>query len=232
MTRRALILSLVGVVLAAAGLGAAGEGKWVSMFNGKDLAGWEGEPGWWSVQNGLLTGQTTADKPLKYPTYLFWRGGQPGDFEMRALYRLEGKGANSGINFRSKELPKWDVQGYQADLEAGSGGISGILYECNGRAIMTAQGQKVVIDEDGTRHVSPLADAAAVRKAIKADDWNEYVITAKGPEIVLKINGQVTSHVIDREKGKAAARGLITLQLHPGAPMKVQFKDLKVRELK
>lgn len=225
------LAAVLTAAVVAGSLGAADDKRWVSLFNGKDLSGWEGEPGWWSVQDGAITGQTTADKSLKYPTYLFWRGGQPGDFELRAKYRLEGKDANSGINFRSKELPKGDVQGYQADLQRASP-ISGILYECNGRAIMTAQGQKVVIDEDGTRHVSPIADAAAVRKAIKDDDWNEYVITAKGPQIVLTINGQVTSHVIDREKGKAAAKGLITLQLHPGAPMKVQFKDLKVRDLK
>ena len=57
------------------------------------------------------------------------------------------------------------------------------------------------------------------------------MIIARGPEIILKINGVVMSHVIDREKGKAAAEGLITLQLHPGTPMKVQFKDIRIKYL-
>ena len=103
------------------------------IFNGKDLTGWEGEPGYWSVQDGAITGETTAQKPLDHPTYLFWRGGKPADFELRATYRLSGQDGNSGINFRSQELPNWDVKGYQADMETGPS-YSGILYECNQRA--------------------------------------------------------------------------------------------------
>jgi hypothetical protein len=200
------------------------------IFNGKDLTGWEGEPGYWSVEDGAITGKTTAQKPLDHATYLFWRGGKPADFELRASYRFVSAEGNSGINFRSQELPKWDVKGYQADMETGPN-YSGILYECNGRAIMTQRGQKVVIAEDGRRQVAPLVPAVDWSKVIKPHDWNEYAIIAKGPEVILKINDAVTSHVIDRERGKAAAEGLITLQLHPGPPMKVQFKNIRIKTL-
>ena len=74
-----------------------------------------------------------------------------------------------------------------------------------------------------------MAPAAELQKLIKSNDWNEYVIIARGPEIILKVNGAVTAHVIDREKGKAAASGVITLQLHPGHPMKVQFKNIRIK---
>ena len=84
---------------------------------------------------------------------------------------------------------------------------SGTLYECNQRAVMTKRGQKVVIDENGKREVTTLADSAELQKLIKPNDWNEYVVIARGPEIILKINGVVMTHMIDREKGKAAGRG-------------------------
>ncbi len=201
------------------------------MFNGKDLTGWEGEPGYWSIEDGAITGKTSSAKRLDHPTYLFWRGGKPADFELRATYRFEGTFGNSGINFRSQELPRWDVKGYQADMEVGEN-YSGILYECNGREIMSRRGQKVVIEKDGKRQVATFADAAELQKHIKPNDWNDYVIIARGPDIMLTINGHLTTHVVDGEKGKAAGAGLITLQLHPGPAMKVQFKDLRIKELK
>jgi hypothetical protein len=230
MMRKCLVLTMLAVsFLFAATVRGEDEKGFVPIFNGKDLTGWEGESEYWSVEEGLLTGKTTSQKPLKQANYLFWRGGKPADFELHAAYRFQSDSGNSGINFRSRELPKGDVKGYQADMETGPN-YTGILYECNQREIMTERGQKVVIDEDGKRHIDKFADSAELQKHIKKNDWNEYVIIARGPEIILKINGVVMSHVIDREKGKAAAAGLITLQVHPGPPMKVQFKDLRIKD--
>jgi len=206
------------------------EDGFTPLFNGKDLTGWEGEPGYWSVEDGAITGKTTAEKPLDHATYLFWRGGKPADFELRATYRLEGAEGNSGINFRSQELPNWDVKGYQADMETGPT-YTGMLYDCNQRGIIMERGQKLVIAEDGKREVTTLAPAAELQKLIKPNDWNEYAILARGSEIILKINGTATAHVIDREKGKSAADGVITLQLHPGPPMKAQFKNIRIKTL-
>ncbi len=198
------------------------------IFNGKDLTNWEGEPGWWSVEDGAITGTTTAAKPLDHATYIFWRGGKPADFELHATYRFTTPGGNSGINFRSRELPKWDIQGYQADMETGPN-YTGILYECNQRGIITQRGQRLAIAPDGQREVSALQPAADWTKIIKQNDWNDYVVIARGPEIVLKINGVVTSHVIDHQQGKSAVEGIISLQAHPGPPMKVQFKNIRIR---
>jgi hypothetical protein len=232
LSRVILLLGILGFSLAWALPSSADEVKdgFTPIFNGKDLSGWEGEAGWWSVEDGALTGKTTSEKPLDHPTYLFWRGGKPADFELHAMFRFQSPDGNSGINIRSTELPKFDIRGYQADMETGPT-YTGIIYECNQREIMTQRGQKVVIAEDGQREVTTFTDAAEFQKTIKPNDWNEYGIVAKGPEIILKINGVVTSHLIDREKGKAAAAGLISLQLHPGPPMKVQFKDICIKTL-
>jgi alpha-galactosidase len=227
-------VALLRVVRAAAASGqlpaAADKDGFTPMFNGRDLTGWEGEPGHWSVEDGAITGTTTAEKPLRQPTYLFWQGGKPADFELHADFRFVSADGNSGINFRSQQLPNWDVKGYQADMETGPN-YTGILYECNQRGIMTSRGQKVVIEQDGHRDVETFATAAELQKQIKPNDWNEYVVIARGPEIILKINGVVMSHVIDRQQGKAAADGLVTLQVHPGPPMKVQFKNIKIKNL-
>jgi alpha-galactosidase len=207
----------------------ATEEGFTPMFNGKDMTGWDGERCWF-VEDGAITGQTTAEKPLNRQSYLFWKGGEPADFELRASFRFTGSWGNSGINFRSTRLPNWDVKGYQADMETGPS-YTGILYECNQREIMAQRGQKVVIDEDGHRDVTQFADAAELQKHIKANDWNEYTIVARGPEMVFKINGVEMCHVIDRQKGKSAAKGVITLQIHPGPPMKVQYKNIRIKNL-
>jgi alpha-galactosidase len=223
-------IDMPGVVVLRSPGQAKDKDGFAPMFNGKDLSGWDGEREYWSVEDGAITGKTTAEKPLNRQSYLFWQGGKPADFELRAEFRFVGSEGNSGINFRSKRLPNWDVKGYQADMETGPS-YTGILYECNQREIMCLRGQKVVIDKDGRREATTVADSAELQKRIKPDEWNQYAIIARGPEIILKINGAVMSHVIDRQEGKAAAKGCITLQIHPGPPMKVQFKNIRIKKM-
>ena len=122
------------------------------------------------------------------------------------------------------------MQGYQADMETGPN-YTGILYECNQRGIMAIRGQKVTIDENGRRAVATFADAAELQKRIKPNEWNQYKIVVRGPEMVFTINGVEMCHVIDKQEGKAAAKGCITLQIHPGPPMKVQFKNIRIKQL-
>ncbi|MBN1395767.1 MAG: DUF1080 domain-containing protein [Pirellulales bacterium] len=200
------------------------------IFNGKDLTGWEDKEGLWSVEDGAVTGETSAEKPLGYPLYIYYRGGRPDDFILRLSYRFLSPTGNSGINFRSAEQPGKDILGYQADMETGPN-YTGIFYECSGRGIMALRGQKLEIDENGRRIVAKFADPAEMQKHIKAGDWNDYEVIARGPEMIFKINGVKTVHVIDRERGKSASKGLIALQLHPGPPMKVQFKNIRVKSI-
>ena len=204
---------------------AADEAGFVSIFNGKDLTGWDGKPSWWEVEDGALTAQSTPEKPCPKPHYLIWRGGQPADFELRLRFRLVG--GNSGIQIRSREVPDWDTSGYQADMDA-EDQYTGGVYE-HTRGVIAPRGQKVVIAPDGTRQVTALGDAAELRKKWKLEEWNDYRIVARGSEITLWINGVMTAQANDRQTNVAARKGIIALQMHPGPPMKVQFKDIRLK---
>lgn len=229
MHRSAIQLAALACCLFLSSYAAADDG-FQPIFNGKDLADWEGEAGWWSVEDGAITGTTTEEKKLKKATYLFWRGGKPADFELCCQFRFVSKGGNSGINIRSSELPNWDVKGYQVDMETGPNHTGG-LYEVHQRGIMVKRGESVTFAEDGTKEVTSIGDRAELQKHVKAGDWNQCRIVAKGPEVSAYINGVLMSRVVDRDKVKSAAEGLITIQLHPGPPMKVQFKDLQLKSL-
>jgi hypothetical protein len=215
----------LGLTLAARAAGA--EEGFVSMFNGKDLTGWEGKPGWWFVQEGTLTCESTQEKPCDKCNYLMWRGGKPGDFELRAEYRFAGASANSGIQFRSRELPDWDTSGYQADMEAGAQ-WSGCLFE-HTRGGVAMRGQKVVIDKDGKKQITAIGDPNELAKHIKRFDWNSYRVIARGSDITLEINGVVMCQATDNQAGLAARDGVIALQMHPGPPMKVQFRNMWIK---
>ncbi len=221
---------LAGLLLAPAAAAAAAvavdaEG-FVPLFNGRDLSGWSGKPGWWRMEDGVVVAESTAEKPCTKHNYLIWHGGQPADFELRFEYRLQG--GNSGVQIRSREIEDWDMRGYQADMEAGSQ-WTGALFE-HERGGMAMRGEKVVIAPDGSRQVTHFADAAALQKVIRTNDWNDYRVVARGPEIQLFINGRKTAHLVDRQAGRAAARGRIGLQMHPGPPMKVEFRRMRLKE--
>src|SRR5437868_4621608 len=154
MTRQLAAVSS-GFLLAVAAAAAGADDGFVSLFNGKDLAGWKGNSDYWSVEDGAITGTTTADKPLKYNTFLIWEGGQPADFELRAKFKISG--GNSGIQYRSKVLDenKFVVGGYQADIDAGNK-FTGINYEEKMRGILVQRGERATIGEDGKKMTEKL----------------------------------------------------------------------------
>ena len=218
--------------------------KGETLFNGKDLTGWEGNRELWSVKDGAITGKTTAEKPLKHNTFLVWTGGAVRDFDLTFKYRIE-KG-NSGVQYRSKVLPPGEqgpiVAGYQADFEAGKT-YSGILYEERLRGILAKRGEKTVIKPQTKDAADPkaqdfkvevvgsLGDSNEIQSAIKDEDWNEYRIVAEGNHLQHFINGKPTVDVTD-ETPKGAKEGVLALQIHQGPPMVVQFKDMIIRAAK
>jgi len=226
------IPSLVALILSATLAHAAEK----SLFNGKDLTGWKGQPEFWSVKDGAITGQTTAAVPAKENTFLIWQDGEPADFELTCKFKLtdaDGKSdgfGNSGIQYRSKVVkPEYSVvAGYQADMECGKT-YCGILYEEKGRGILAQRGQKVVIKEGNKIEVTgEVGKSDAIQAAIKPADWNVYKIVAKGGHLQQFINGLQTVDVTD-ESSVGAKKGVIALQLHAGAPMTVQFKDFVLK---
>lgn len=206
---------------------AAREQGFKPIFNGRDLSGWDGKPGWWKVEDGALTAESTPDKPCKAPNYLIWRGGQPADFELLADFKLSTEG-NSGIQIRSEERPDWDTFGYQADM-TGNGELIGFIYH-HSRGLVAGRGEKVVFAPDGTKTVERIGDAAELLKHFRQGDWNTYRIVCRGNDIALYLNGVLMCQVTDHST-QAAAKGIIALQMHPGPPMKVQFKNIRLRDL-
>jgi hypothetical protein len=202
----------------------------VPIFNGTSLDGWEGKGEFWSVADGAIVGQTTAEKPTKGNTFLIWRGGQPGDFELRLKFRLADVGSgNSGVQYRSQELDGFVVGGYQADMDLGNS-YTGILYEERGRGIIGARGKKTEIKADGkVEVVGTLDDEKALLASLKRGDWNEYTIIAKGNALIQRINGFTSMELTDNQEAKRRLDGVIAFQLHAGPPMLVQFRDIRIR---
>lgn len=201
-----------------------------SIFNGENLDGWEGDPSLWRVEEGAIIGQTTAENPLRYNSFLAWKDGEIDDFELKLKYKLEN--GNSGIQIRSFKLKHtWQIGGYQADIDS-SGQFTGICYGEAFRGILSKRGESTVINEDGKpQKTGDIGDPAALGALVKKDDWNDYHIIAKGHVITIKINGQTMTEVTDNDTDTRRRVGLLAFQLHVGAPMKISFKDVLLKRL-
>ncbi len=204
-----------------------------SIFNGKSLDGWDGDPRFWRVEDGCITGQTTAEAPTESNTFLIWKDGEVDDFELTAEYKLIG--GNSGIQVRSFPIAdanlKWRVGGYQADFEAGTT-YSGIVYGEGYRGILANRGQRTVIGNDSKPVVKEqFAESAKLQEVIKSEDWNKIRVHASGWTVENYINDTLTASVTDEDTAHRRRGGLLALQLHAGPPMKVQFRNLKLKRL-
>lgn len=207
---------------------------YVSLFNGKDLGGWAGAAGLWTIEEGAITGTTTALNPLKNNTFLIYTNGPVDNFELRLKYRVFN--GNSGIQYRSQVLnaEKAIVGGYQADIEAGKT-YSGILYEERGRGILALRGQRTQITEAGGQTkvnvIGEVGKGPDLQAFIRQDDWNDYLVVANGNHLMHFINGKLMVDVVDDQAAKAAKSGVLAFQLHAGPPMKAQFRDIQLKRL-
>ncbi len=199
------------------------------LFDGKSLDGWEGDPRFWSVQEGVITGTTTPENPTSGNTFLVWRGGEVKNFELRLQYRIEG--GNSGIQYRSREVDRFVASGYQADIDA-TNKFTGILYEEKGRGILAHRSKKVVIGPDGKpKNVGETVPNDQILAAIRSEQWNDYRVVADGNHLQHFVNGQLTVDVTDNDVEHRRACGLLALQLHAGPPMKVAFRQIQLKAL-
>lgn len=225
------VLALLAFVARA--VAADEESGFRPIFDGKTLEGWDGDPDIWHVEDGAITGQTSAEKPLKVNNFLIWRKGEPADFELRLEFRQPS--GNSGIQYRSWEEPekwgRWVLGGYQADMEAGPN-YTGILYGERYRGILALRGQKVAIGDDHKpKVVEEFADAKALQSALKPGEWNNYRVVAQGFHFLHEINGQKMVDVTDEDHAARRASGLLGFQVHVGPPMKVQFRNIRLKPL-
>ncbi len=201
------------------------------IFDGKSLEGWSGDESIWSVKDGVIVGKTTKDKPLKQNTFLIFKGDPIEDFELRLKFKATGNRANSGIQFRSKDMGKFVVGGYQADIDI-TGRFIGILYEERGRGILAQRGEKVERTEEGKKKkLGKTLDEEEFKSKVDLEGWNEYVVIAKGNHIIQKINGLTTVDFTDNESKKASSKGILALQCHVGPPMSIEFKDIQLKRI-
>lgn len=216
-------------------------GKFVSLFNGKDLGDWQGDERFWRVEDGAIVGQTTKDNPTKKNTFLVYTGDTVDDFELRFSYRV--KGGNSGIQYRSEVLSRWVVKGLQADFEDtmhdGKDKFSGMFFEENGRMFMGQRGDVVFVRTNSANTRKPLIEKVAsvgdpveLEKVIQRDGWNEYTVIAKDNVFIHIINGKVMSIGIDEDDANFRKSGILAWQLHSGDPLKIEMKNIRLRRMK
>lgn len=222
----------------------------VPIFDGKTLDGWEGDPKYWSVQNGNLTGEVTPETLLENNTFIIWQGGQPGDFELKLEFRIADAG-NSGINYRSDKIDTipYALKGYQADID-GKIRYTGQNYEEKKRATLAYRGEKVIIhtqdnpNEPGSLRanvqrncwqsrevVGALGESDALKAEIKHEDWNEVHLVVKGNHLQHYVNGVLMSDVIDEDTVNRKDSGYLGVQVHVGPPMKVEYRNIRLKEL-
>lgn len=202
---------------------------WQSIFDGQSLKDWDGNLDVWKLEGGAIVGTSMTGT-----TYLIWKGGEPANFELKAEMKLEGNGLNSGIQYRSVKTGQTGaaaLRGYQADFDY-AGRYTGQLYEQGSpRGIISWRGQ-VVRAEQGKRPrlLSILGDPEELKSLIKTGDWNQVHIIARGNMITEIVNGHVTSVVVDDDEKGRMLKGLIGFQIHVGDPMKVEFRNIWLKQ--
>jgi hypothetical protein len=203
------------------------------IFDGKSLSGWDCDPAFWRAENGVIVGETTDTHQPPQNIFCIWKGGTPGDFELKLQYKLTGGAANSGIQYRSVEMPevaRWVMKGYQADID-GKQQYTGQIYEERNRGFLALRGQIVYAGEGKVLgSIGSTGDTAALKAAIHADDWNELHIIARGNTLIQLLNGHVMSIVVDDDKANRKMDGEIGIQLHKTtAAMKMETRNIRLK---
>jgi hypothetical protein len=205
----------------------------VSIFDGKTLTGWDGDPKFWRAENGAIVGESTPENRVTRNTFLIWRGGTLKDFELKAEFRMSG--ANSGIQFRSREIPEvgqWVLGGYQADMDAGNTYTGGMAEERGRHNSMVGRGEMIrVTENDEYKLLGVVADPDEIARSFVLNSWNTYHIIAKGNLMIQILNGRVSMIMIDDAEKARAMEGVLGLQMHTGPAFKIEFRNLLYRKL-
>ncbi len=223
------------------------EAGFKKIFNGKSLNGWDGDTNYWRVEDGSIVGEITADKLLKSNTFIIWKGGEPKDFELKLEYRIT-KDGNSGVNYRSERLNDvpFALKGYQADID-GNNYYTGQNYEERGRTTLAYRGQRTTIKGTDDSNASVRDNVKnnawtnveikkswnkdSLKTFIKDSDWNEVHLIVKGNQMQHYVNGVLMSDVTDDDAVNRKMNGMLGVQVHVGPPMKVEYKNIKLKEL-
>ncbi len=205
MTKTSIIfLSLLSFIFITSFAQTPKKGKWVALFNKKDLLGWKiyGTEKWY-VENGELICESGSDKEYGY----LGTNQKFKDFELSLQFKQEADG-NSGVFFHSS-IEGTKITGWQAEV-APPGHWTGGIYESYGRGWLI----KPTEDKD---------------KALKMGEWNEMKVKVVGNNVKTYLNGTEMITFTDDKIG--SVDGIIALQIHSGGGIKVKWRKIKVREI-
>lgn len=248
-------LGLVLAVMTTAGMNTSCVAQkkkdgFVQIFDGKTLKGWDGDPTYWRVENGNLVGEITPSTLLKTNSFIIWKGGEPADFEFKGEFNITQDG-NSGINYRSDQLTDvpFALRGYQADID-GKIRYTGQNYEERKRTTLAYRGQRTTIPPytgsatpegvranvknnawSGLTVTGSLGSSDSLKTLIKSEDWNTFRLVIKGNKLQHYINDVLMSEVTDEDTVNGKSKGLLGVQVHVGPPMKVQYRNLMLKQL-
>lgn len=207
------------------------EDGFVSIFDGKSLQGWEGDSVYWRVEDGRIIGEVTPETILKRNSFLIWRGGTTGDYELKMEYKISADG-NSGINYRSFEVEDtpFALKGYQCDID-GKGTWTGQNYEERGRTFLALRGQVTQISNgEKPVEIGVVGDKEELMEFIRKEDWNECHLIVHENTMVHMINGHVMSVVIDNDVENRKMEGLLGVQVHVGPPMTIEYRNIRIKK--
>jgi hypothetical protein len=203
-----------------------------SLFNGRDLTGWEGDTNFWSAQNGAIVGrQVSLDvQPGAAAHATLWSETPVEDFELRLRFRGP---APASVWFRRLDRRNGDREGYMAVLD---GNLHENKTHSGNRPISLAGRQTVVDNVAGKNSITTLATLASVsqvKAAFRPWGWNEMVLIAETNRFVCMLNGVVTADTTDCYAARFHRSGQLALQFTTNAkkPGQIEFKDIRLKPL-
>jgi hypothetical protein len=233
---------------------------WTQIFDGKTLKDWDGDADIWHVEDGALVGVSTPEHPSG-TTNIIWRGGEPANFELKLEMKLEGTGANGGVQYRSyhvepnlgpppedftpeqrqqwkerQELDrmhaKWNLGGYQADFDFNNK-YTGQLYEQSStRAIIAGRGLVVATyPVKKPTLLATLGTSDELKSVIKPGEWNQVEVIADGNTLINIINGRILSVLVDTDPEFSRAKGLIAVEIEGPGNVKILHRNIWLKKL-
>lgn len=223
---------------------------YVQIFDGKSLKDWDGDPNTWHVEDGAIVGESTKEKPLAN-SYISFHGFESKDFDLKLEIKVEN-GGGSGIQYRSQtglpwrrpappgqKIPdlRWMMTGPQADfwfpVTPKQSEWSGQFYSENTPLGIIAWRGQVVESSPGSypKLLGNIGNRDALGGYIKTNDWNQYLIMARGGTFIHVINGQLMAVYVDDDPNSSNNKpGLIGIEIE-GTPTKVSVRNIWIKKL-
>jgi len=233
---------------------------WTQIFDGKTLKDWDGDSSVWHVEDGAIVGESSPEHPSG-TTNIIWRGGEPANFELKLEMKLEGSGANGGVQYRSihveprlapipadlsperrqqmqqrqdldRKHAQWNLSGYQADFDF-KNQYTGQLYEQSSpRGIIAWRGQFVATEPDKKPTLlATVGNSDELKSFIKPGEWNQVEIIAEGNTLIHIINGHVMAALVDTDPKFSQAKGLIAVEIEGPGNVKISHRNIWLKQL-